>query len=145
MELSCPGFSGKELFTLKKTVSHHFLTLTMQFGFKLSTQLIKQMYNVCALFPLHQSITRIIISPRPSSSKPGSYCSCYHNMIMSCYDFYNHLQKCWGGCYFLPLISFFPHPWPNSEQNLNAIMVLVYFNIEQGEWRIFSKRESRHF
>lgn len=102
------------------------------------------MYNVCVLFPL-QSITRIIISPRPSSSKPGSYCSSYRNMIMSCYDFYNHLQKCWGGCYFLPLISFFPHPWPNSEQSLNAMIVLVYFKTEWGEWRIFSKRESHHF
>ena len=27
-------------------------------------------------------------------------------------------------------LLFFPHPWPNSEQSLNAMIVLVYFNTE---------------
>ena len=100
-----------------------------QFGFKWSTHLIKQMYNVCALFPL-QSITRIIISPRQSSSKPGSYCSSYRIMIMSCYilgdpgavsqagrkgatKVFNHGRKS-------PWVPTLTGPFPNGEANAGS-------------------------
>ena len=80
-----------------------------------------------------------ISSHSPTSSLKTGQSHCY-----ACGGSYNHRQKCWEGCFFTSCFPCSPRPWPNVEQTLIFVhvIVLLYPNIEQGRRGLFSKREN---